>query len=94
MKIVDIADISANAAKLVEHVQKTHEEVLICDRAHPAVYMIDATEYEQTKEDLHRLRRELFWRGVAEAEDEYQRGEATVYQSADALIADLGLEAE
>lgn len=92
MKVVSITDVRQEATKLVELAQKTREPILICVRSRPAAYIVEAEEFEALQRDVKRLRHELFWQGVAEAEAEHQTGQSQTYESADALIEDLGLE--
>ena len=92
MKVVSITDVRQAATKLVEHTQQTHEPVLIGVRSRPVAYLVEAATYEAMQRDLKQLRHDLFWQGVATAEAEHQAGQSRVYESADALIEDLGLE--
>ena len=92
MKVVSITDVRQEATKLVELAQMTREPILICVRSRPAAYIVEAEEFEALQRDVKRLRHELFWQGVAEAEAEHRAGQSQTYESADALIEDLGLE--
>jgi prevent-host-death family protein len=92
VKVVSITDVRQEATKLVELAQQTREPILICVRSRPAAYLIEAEEFEALQRDVKRLRHELFWRGVGEAEVEHRDGQSQTYESADALINDLGLE--
>ncbi len=92
MRVVSITEVRQDATKLVEHIRETREPVLVCVRSRPAAYIVDAEAYEAMERDLKRLRHELFWRGVAESEAEHRAGLSGSYESADDLIADLGLE--
>ena len=92
MKVVSITDVRQDATKLVELAQKTREPILICVRSRPAAYIVEAEEYEALQRDLKRLRHDLFWQGVEEAEAEHRAGLSRTYENADEMIEDLGLE--
>lgn len=92
MKVVSITDVRQEATKLVEHARQNREPVLICVRSRPVAYIVDAEEYDALRRDLKRLRHELFWQGVAEAEAEHRSGQSRTYDDVEQLIADLELE--
>lgn len=92
MKVVSITEVRQDATRLVEHARQTREPVLVCVRSTPAAYIVDAEAYDAMERDLKRLRYELFWRGVAESEEEHRAGLSQVYDSAADLIANLGLK--
>jgi prevent-host-death family protein len=91
MKVVSITDLRQEATKLVAYAQQTHEPVLVCVRSRPAAYIVEAETYDELRREIRRLRHELFWQGVAEAEAEHATGQSKSYASADDAIADLGL---
>ena len=91
MKVVSITDLRQDATKLVDFAQQTHEPVLVCVRSRPAAYIVEAETYDELRREVARLRHELFWQGVAEAETEYRGGQGRDYTDVEALIADLGL---
>jgi prevent-host-death family protein len=92
MKVVSITDVRQEATKLVEHARESHEPVLICVRSKPVAYIVEAADYEAMQRDLKRMRHELFWHGVVEAEAEHRSGQSRTFDNAESLIADLGLE--
>lgn len=92
MKIVSITEVRQDATRLVEHAQQTHEPVLVLVRSKPVAYIVDAAAFEAMQRDVKRLRQELFWQGVAEAEADHRAGLSRQYESASELIADLDLE--
>ena len=92
MKVVSITQVRQDATKLVDHTQQTHEPVLICVRSKPVAYIVEAELYEAMQRELRRLRYERFWEGVGQSEAEHRAGLSRVYESAEGLIAELGLE--
>src|SRR5947209_3539803 len=91
MRVVSISDLAQHATELISYTQRTREPVLVHIQKRPVAYVVDAESFEALQHALTRLRHELFWRGVSEAEAEYRDGEGSDYTDIDALIADLGL---
>lgn len=91
MKIVSITDVRQDATNLVEYARTAAEPVLVLQRSRPAAYVVGAEQYEAMQDELRRLRHDRFWQEVAEASTEYGSGGAAIYDTAEELIAGLGL---
>ena len=50
MKVMPIAEVKANLSGIVDHVEKTDEEVVITRNGRPAAILVSTNEYESWKE--------------------------------------------
>jgi PHD/YefM family antitoxin component YafN of YafNO toxin-antitoxin module len=91
MRVVNVSDLDQGVTELVTYAKQARETVLVCVRSAPAAYIVDAETFDRLRRELVRLRHELLWRGVSEAEADYRDGRAKDYTDIDTLIADLGL---
>jgi len=92
MRTVSITEIRQDATRLIEEAERTHTPLLVVQRSRATAYVVPAADYEALEQELRELRHQVFWRDVDEAWTEHERGEGTVYDDAEALIRDLGLE--
>jgi len=54
--VLSISEVKANAAKLIEQMQTTHEPVIITQNGRATAIMQDMQSYEQTQESLALLK--------------------------------------
>jgi prevent-host-death family protein len=92
MHTVSITEVRQGATALINEAQRTHEPILVIQRSRPAVYLVDAETYEAMEREMKDLRYRAFWQEVGEARDEYRSSETRVYDAAEDLIANLGLD--
>lgn len=92
MQTVSITQLRQGATRLIDHVRRTHQPILVIQRSSPAVYLVDATAYEALQRELRELRHQLFWQEVGAARAEHRAGHTRVYDEADELIVELGLD--
>ncbi len=92
MRTVSITEIRQDATRLIDEARRTHETIMVIQRSRPAAYVVPAADYEATQQELRALRHQVFWQEADEAWAEHERGETSVYDNAEYLIADLGLE--
>jgi len=86
MRTASISQLRKDLARLVEDVQASHEPVLVIQNSAPVAYLVAAEDFERAQEELKRLRHDVFWAGVDEAERE-----PSVPLDVDALLAEHGL---
>jgi prevent-host-death family protein len=92
MRTVSITEIRQDATRLIDEAERTHTPLLVIQRSRATAYVVPAADYEALEQELRELRHQVFWQEVDEAWAEHERGEGTVYNDAEALIRDLGLE--
>jgi prevent-host-death family protein len=92
MRTVSITEIRQDATRLIDEAERTHTPLLVVQRSRATAYVIPAADYEAIEQELRELRHQVFWQEVDEAWAEHERGESTVYEDVEDLIADLGLE--
>jgi PHD/YefM family antitoxin component YafN of YafNO toxin-antitoxin module len=98
VKTTSITRLRTDATRLIQELrQVAAEPVLVLQNADIAAYLVSPKLWDALQAEIKRLRkrnRELFWDGVEDAEREAERGDLTVYESADELIMALGLPAD
>lgn len=94
MRTVSITEIRQDATRLIDEAERNHETLLVVQRSRPAAYVVPVADYEAAERELRELRHRVFWQDVDEAAAEHESGEGVVYDDAEALIRDLGLEEE
>jgi prevent-host-death family protein len=92
MRTVSITQIRQDATRLIEEAERTHTPLLVVQRSRATAYLVPAADYEAAEQELRKLRHQVFWREVDEAQAEHERGEGVVYDDGEALIGALGLE--
>lgn len=92
MRVVSVTDVRQKATELLDRARQDGEPILICVRSRPVAYIVEAERYEKMEHDLKRLRAELFWQGVADAEAEHRAGKSRTYGSAEELIEEIELD--
>jgi PHD/YefM family antitoxin component YafN of YafNO toxin-antitoxin module len=95
VKTTSITRLRTDATRLIKELrQGAAEPVLVLQNADIAAYLVSPKMWDALQAEIKRLRkrnREQFWDGVEDAEREAERGDLTVYDSADELIMALGL---
>lgn len=84
-----MTELRQRTAEILEALHADEEPVAILQRSQTTAYLIDATRYEEEREELRAARRALFLREVREAESEYAGGGSAAYADMDALLDDL-----